>query len=93
VTTSSDQKISPNEPESTVFEDATLVKESIAVSPPLKNEALWRPLYPFESHFMKVGGLDLHYIDEKPDDWDADWIDRLFSWFTGIRRGPFSFGD
>lgn len=34
-----------------------------------KNESLWRPLYPYESHFLKVGGFDLHYVDEKPADW------------------------
>ena len=34
----------------------------------LKNEELWRPLYPFESHYMQIGGFNLHYIDEKPEE-------------------------
>ena len=35
-----------------------------------KNESLWRPLYPFESHWIKIGGVNLHYVDEKPADWE-----------------------
>ena len=39
---------------------------------PTAVEALWRPLYPFQSHYAKIGGFDLHYIDEKPADWNED---------------------
>ena len=35
----------------------------------LKNEALWRPLYPYESHTRTVGGFSMHYVDETPDGW------------------------
>jgi cis-3-alkyl-4-acyloxetan-2-one decarboxylase len=28
----------------------------------------WRTLYPFESHFLRVGGHALHYLDEGPKD-------------------------
>lgn len=45
------------------------------VEPPtfhFKNEALWRPLYPFESHYMKIGRFAYHYIDERPDNWFDD---------------------
>ena len=37
-----------------------------------QNEELWRPLYPFESHYMKIGGFAYHYIDERPEDWETD---------------------
>lgn len=33
----------------------------------LKNESLWRPLYPFESRYMKIGGFAYHYLDERPE--------------------------
>ncbi|MBR6480711.1 MAG: alpha/beta fold hydrolase [Thermoguttaceae bacterium] len=36
---------------------------------PKTNDSLWRPLYPYESHFLNVGGFNLHYVDEKPADW------------------------
>jgi pimeloyl-ACP methyl ester carboxylesterase len=35
---------------------------------PKKNESLWRPLYPYESHTMNIDGFNLHYVDEKPKD-------------------------
>ncbi len=35
----------------------------------LKNEELWRPLYPFESHYRIIDGFAYHYLDEKPADW------------------------
>jgi len=38
----------------------------------LKNEEVWRPLYPFESHYMKIGGFAYHYLDEKPADWETN---------------------
>lgn len=44
------------------------------VTPPdlgLKDENVWRPLYPFESHYMKIGGFAYHYVDEKPADWEV----------------------
>lgn len=71
MTTSSHKKNSQNETASRLSED------SAAAVFALKNEAVWRPSYPFESHFMKIGGFKLHYIDEKPADWnDADGQDR-----------------
>ncbi|MDO5580185.1 MAG: alpha/beta fold hydrolase [Planctomycetia bacterium] len=33
---------------------------------PLKGEDLWRPLYPFQSHYLRIGGYSMHYIDEGP---------------------------
>lgn len=33
---------------------------------PLKGEDLWRPLYPFQSHLIRIGGFSMHYIDEGP---------------------------
>ena len=33
------------------------------------NEPIWRPLYPYASHSIEIGGFRMHYIDEKPDTW------------------------
>lgn len=30
----------------------------------LRDEHLWRPLYPFESHYFDRSGLQMHYLDE-----------------------------
>lgn len=38
----------------------------------VRDEVLWRPLYPFASHYMKIGGFAYHYIDERPDDWETN---------------------
>lgn len=40
----------------------------IPIMPTPKDEALWRPLYPFESKYMMIKGFAYHYIDEQPDD-------------------------
>ncbi|MDO5566874.1 MAG: alpha/beta fold hydrolase [Planctomycetia bacterium] len=45
---------------------------SEATEKKLPQEALWRPLYPFVSRYMKIGGFTCHYIDEAPDDWRKD---------------------
>jgi len=29
-----------------------------------KKDEIWRPLYPFRSHYHNIGGLRLHYLDE-----------------------------
>lgn len=34
----------------------------------LKDEEKWRPLYPFKSHYARIGGFNYHYLDEGPDD-------------------------
>ncbi len=34
-----------------------------------KNESLWRPLYPYKSRSMNIGGFSLHYVDERPAAW------------------------
>ena len=38
----------------------------------VSDEALWRPLYPFESHYRKIGGFAYHYLDERPADWETN---------------------
>ena len=32
---------------------------------PMKPKALWRSLYPFESRFLDLGGVRMHYVDEQ----------------------------
>lgn len=33
-----------------------------------RNDANWRALYPYESHFETIGGFRMHYLDEGPKD-------------------------
>ncbi len=35
-----------------------------------RNDANWRALYPYESHFETIGGFRMHYLDEGPKDGD-----------------------
>ena len=30
----------------------------------------WKALYPFESHYMTIGGFKYHYLDEGPTEPD-----------------------
>lgn len=32
----------------------------------------WQDLYPFQSHFLSIGGHRLHYVDESPDQPEGD---------------------
>ena len=36
-----------------------------------KNDALWRPLYPFESRYVEIDGFQYHYVDEGPTEPDG----------------------
>ncbi len=51
---------------------ATGSKETSEESFHFKDEAIWRPLYPFTSHYQRIGGFQYHYVDEGPENIDPN---------------------